>query len=279
MCVRATAREQVTSMVEPRKPKVLVVDDEKILRDLLERAISSEGCEVLLATDCAGALEQLKQHQLDLMLIDKNLPDGTGLDVIATLRGYDHLTPVIVMTGYSDTASAIQAVALDVFSYQCKPLDLEALKVEVASALEKRQLKIAAEQHAAETQELLTEAEQRVEAYRLLFNGGPDANFVYPIGDDGAPGAFVEANEMACQLTGYSHDELLTLRISDLNAGESAAGMLRRLAELREERQARYEIVIEERGGQPVPVEVTVRLIDLGGQQTAISALRPIVKL
>jgi PAS domain S-box-containing protein len=266
-------------MSEERKPKVLVVDDEKILRDLLHRAITSEGCEVLMATTCAEALEAIKAQPLDLLLIDKNLPDGSGLDVIATLRGHDHLTPVIVMTGYSDTASAIQAVALDVFSYQCKPLDLEALKVEVTSALEKRRMKIDLEQSAAQTRELLTEAEQRVEAYRLLFDEGPDAGFVYAIGDDGAPGSFVEVNQAACALTGFEREELLALRISDLNAGESRAGMLRRLAELREERQARYEIVISDKTGAPIPVEVTVRLVDLGGQQTAISALRPIVKL
>lgn len=122
-------------------PLILVVDDEEIIRTLLTRALTSRGYDVLAAPSKTEAKKLLDERVFDLLIVDKNLPDGSGLDIISKCRRRDHHTEAIVITGYSDTDSAIQAITLGVFRYVRKPFDLDALQLDITNALETGRLR------------------------------------------------------------------------------------------------------------------------------------------
>ena len=129
---------------------ILLVDDEEMVRNLLSRALRSDNHLVVTVGTKKEAFEQLAQTRFHLLIIDKNLPDGSGLSVVEGARSMGLDAEAIVITGYSDTDSAIQAVALGVFRYVRKPFDLDALRVDINRALETNRLRRALAQRTAQ---------------------------------------------------------------------------------------------------------------------------------
>jgi signal transduction histidine kinase len=128
-------------MVLSGSPLTLVVDDDEAIRRLLSRALTAHGLTVISAGSCTTGMNYLDDQEFALLLVDKNLPDGSGLDIIAAAREKGHRSEAIVITGYSDTESAIQAVSLGVFRYLRKPFDISALKTDIDNALETGRLR------------------------------------------------------------------------------------------------------------------------------------------
>ncbi|MCP4678346.1 MAG: response regulator [Deltaproteobacteria bacterium] len=128
-------------MKEQNTALILLVDDEQTIRTLLSRALTTLGHVVVTAETVSEACEHLVNREFDLLLIDKNLPDGSGLEIVAEARKKGHRSETIIITGYSDTESAIKAVELAVFRYVRKPFDLDALKVDITNALETGRLR------------------------------------------------------------------------------------------------------------------------------------------
>ena len=130
-------------MTSPRRARVLVVDDEKTFRLVAEAALVAEGLEVATAGSGREGLEQFRAFGPDLVVLDRNLPDADGLDVLARLRadaaarGAEE--PLVVMaTAYADIDNAVQALRLGAHDYLTKPLQLPDLVVTVKKALEAR---------------------------------------------------------------------------------------------------------------------------------------------
>jgi signal transduction histidine kinase len=120
-----------------KKPAtILIVDDEETVRVLLSRALAADDRVITLAGSVSEALGQMTKIQFDLLVVDKNLPDGSGLDIINKGRNLGQKPEAIVITGYSDMDSAIKAVSLGVFRYVPKPFSLDTLKVDVHRAIE-----------------------------------------------------------------------------------------------------------------------------------------------
>ena len=120
---------------------ILLVDDEEMVRNLLSRALRADKHLVVAVGSKREAFEQLSQTRFQLLIVDKNLPDGSGLSIVEGARNMGLDAEAIVITGYSDTDSAIQAVALGVFRYVRKPFDLDALRVDINRALETSRLR------------------------------------------------------------------------------------------------------------------------------------------
>jgi len=119
-----------------RPAAILIVDDEETVRVLLSRALQADDRTIALAGSVEQAVGLMSKTQFDLLLVDKNLPDGTGLDVIARARNLGQKPEAIVITGYSDMDSAIKAVSMGVFRYVPKPFSLDTLKIDVHRAIE-----------------------------------------------------------------------------------------------------------------------------------------------
>ncbi len=119
-----------------RTPRVLVVDDEADLRELLELTLVGMGLDV----DCAGTLADaeasLSANAYALCLTDMRLPDGDGLTLVGSInRGHPH-TPVAVITAYGSAENAVAALKAGAFDYLAKPVALDALRSLVRSALQ-----------------------------------------------------------------------------------------------------------------------------------------------
>src|SRR5438067_5334199 len=117
------------------RPRVLVVDDEASIRDLLAKTLALAEYDVDLAPDGRTALERLRVIPYDLLITDLKMPGVDGLTVIREARRLKADLPVIIITGYSNEASAIEAVNLGVSGYLTKPFRVPRVLAAASKAL------------------------------------------------------------------------------------------------------------------------------------------------
>jgi excisionase family DNA binding protein len=117
------------------RPRVLVVDDEASIRDLLSKTLALAEYDVDLAPDGRAALERLRIIPYDLLITDLKMPGVDGLTVIREARRLKADIPVIIITGFSTEASAIEAVNLGVSGYLTKPFRVPRVLTAAAKAL------------------------------------------------------------------------------------------------------------------------------------------------
>ncbi len=120
-------------------PRILVVDDEASLLSFLEMLFRDEGWEVATARSMAEARRRLASGW-DLVLCDIMMPDGNGLDLLREIQAADGHPAVVMMTAYTSTRSAIEAMKAGAFDYVSKPFDVDELKVVCQRALEQAAL-------------------------------------------------------------------------------------------------------------------------------------------
>jgi two-component system response regulator AtoC len=121
--------------------KILVVDDEPLIRDNLERILTEEDYAVT-SVDCGEkALSLLARDDFDLVLLDLNLPDINGIDVLRQAREIDPDLLVIVVTGYASVESAVRALKLGAYDYIKKPFKADVIKLIIRLAIEAQALK------------------------------------------------------------------------------------------------------------------------------------------
>ncbi len=107
---------------------ILVVDDDKNFRLLLEAELTLEGYEVVLADNGLGALKEINEEAPDLVILDLKMPDLHGLEVLKTIREKNKELPVIICTAYEKMQDDYTIWSGGVAAYLTKPLDLENLK-------------------------------------------------------------------------------------------------------------------------------------------------------
>ena len=117
------------------RPRVLVVDDEASIRELLEKTLALADYDVDLAADGRAALDRLRIIPYDLLITDLKMPGVDGLTVIKEARRLKPDVPVIIITGFSSEASAIEAVNLGVSGYLTKPFRVPRVLAAAARAL------------------------------------------------------------------------------------------------------------------------------------------------
>jgi excisionase family DNA binding protein len=124
-----------TLLLPAGRPRVLVVDDEASIRDLLSKTLALAEYDVDLAPDGRTALERLRMVPYDLLVTDLKMPGVDGLAVIREARRMKPDIPVIIVTGFSTEASAIEAVNLGVAGYLTKPFRIPRVLAAAAKAL------------------------------------------------------------------------------------------------------------------------------------------------
>ena len=127
-------------MTEPMqrlgKHHILVVDDEESLLEFLSLLLVDEGYEVSTANSVESARARLTEINPDLVLSDIMMPDGNGLDLLKEIKEGDTTTSVVMMTAYTSTKAAIEAMRLGAYDYVSKPFDVDELKVVIQKAVE-----------------------------------------------------------------------------------------------------------------------------------------------
>ena len=116
-------------------PRILLVDDEPDLLDLMELTLVKMGLETDRANSVAEAQTRLAQTHYDLCLTDMRLGDGEGLDVVACASALTAPVPVAVITAYGNAGNAVAALKAGAFDYLAKPVALDQLRALVKSAL------------------------------------------------------------------------------------------------------------------------------------------------
>ena len=117
------------------RPRVLVVDDEASIRDLLAKTLALAEYEVDVAPDGRSALDRMRMYPYDLLIADLKMPGMDGLTVIREAKRYKGDLPVIIITGFSTESSAIEAVNLGVAGYLTKPFRVPQVLAAAAKAL------------------------------------------------------------------------------------------------------------------------------------------------
>jgi two-component system response regulator AtoC len=121
---------------------VLVVDDESVFRVLVEEALASEGFEVRTAGSLRRARAEMEQSAPDVLVLDRRLPDGDGIDFLKAVRaGEGADTIVIVVTAYGDVENAVESLKAGATDYLTKPVQLTDLIVKLRKVVETRGLK------------------------------------------------------------------------------------------------------------------------------------------
>ncbi|MFQ5410811.1 MAG: sigma-54-dependent transcriptional regulator [Phycisphaerae bacterium] len=123
------------------KPRILIIEDEKLIRWSLRQRFQEEGGVVDEAENGSDGLDRLDQAIFDLVMLDYKLPDMTGLDVLRRIREQDKEIVVLIMTAYSNVENAVEAMRLGAYDYVSKPFKMDALMLTVQKALETTHLK------------------------------------------------------------------------------------------------------------------------------------------
>src|SRR5690349_17925792 len=117
------------------RPRILIVDDEQTVRDLVAKTLTMADYDVDTAPDGPSALDRLRSADYDLLITDLKMPGMDGLSVIREARQKSAELPIVIITGYSTEASAIEAINLGVCGYLTKPFRLPRVLAVAARAL------------------------------------------------------------------------------------------------------------------------------------------------
>ena len=123
-----------------RRIRVLVADDERNLRELMVRELGRKGHEVDDVGDGEAALARLQEASYDVVVLDMKMPKREGIEVLRELQALAEPPQVIVMTGFQEVSTAVEAMKLGAYDYLTKPTKIEELDIVIRKAAEKGQL-------------------------------------------------------------------------------------------------------------------------------------------
>jgi DNA-binding NtrC family response regulator len=174
-----------------RPIRVLVADDETKLRELLVRELGRKGHEVEGVGDGEAALGRLRDAAYDVVILDMKMPRKEGIDVLRELSAVPEHPQVIVMTGFQEVATAVEAMKLGAYDYLTKPTKIEELDVLLRKAAEKGQLlrdNQALRAHAPGAVPfagILTKSARMHEVMRVIERVAPTESAVLVLGESG----------------------------------------------------------------------------------------------
>jgi len=146
--------------------KLLIVDDEKHIREGLEKALTLDGFDVELASDGKEALDKLKEEDIDLIISDLKMPRLSGEELIKrALERYPNL-PIIILTGHGTIENAVEAMRNGAYDFITKPLNIDKLSLIVKRALENSSLK-------RQNRELLKQLKQKYSFENIIGKSTP----------------------------------------------------------------------------------------------------------
>jgi two-component system response regulator PilR (NtrC family) len=171
--------------------RILVVDDETSMRQLLEITLRKEGYRVTTARSGSKAVEAFEKSPYDLVISDIKMPDMSGVEVLRHVKGVAPETPVIMITAYSSAETAVDALRLGAYDYIAKPFKVDELKTTIKNALEKKQLKeevvslkrTLREKHGLDA--ILGTSPQMIKLFELIESVAPTNSTVLITGESG----------------------------------------------------------------------------------------------
>src|SRR3989304_8761936 len=120
--------------------RILVVDDEKSMRDFLAIMLKKEGSHVYLAEDGKSAIHSINKNVFDVVVSDIRLPDTNGIEILKHCKKVSPETDVVLITAYASTETAVEAVKMGASDYIYKPFDIEEMKFIIKRCISKKKL-------------------------------------------------------------------------------------------------------------------------------------------
>ena len=228
-----------------RRPKVLVVDDEEDFAVTLKDILETKGYEVAIAGDGKKALQVINKDSFNIGLVDLNLPDVSGLDLIHSFKLYSPNTELIVITGNPSLPTAVKALNAGAFGYIEKPYNIDRLFIVLERALERQRLI-----------GVLRESEVR---YRHLFEELGAASLLLNLRTMGIS----QPNKAFTKLFGYTETELPLFNFKDFLITDDHQILEQTLEKLQAEGRASLEVRLKRKGGPSFWAEIYFTLIQV----------------
>lgn len=153
--------------------KILVVDDERSIREGVERVLSRMGCEVTTAQNGKEGLDILKREAVSIAILDLKMPGMDGMELHQRIREIDERIVVIIITGYATIETAINAMKQGAYDFIPKPFEPDHLKIVVNRAIEKIRLSREAEKLQAERERTLIDLDREKSRTRTIIESLP----------------------------------------------------------------------------------------------------------
>ncbi len=238
-----------------RPDRVLVVDDEPVIQELVREIMHRY--EIVSALTIAEAHAYVAKGEVfEAALVDKNLPDGSGIDLVRWLRAERPDAEIVMITAYPSMDSALEAMSLGATDYLIKPLrEISELQLRVGNACDR------ARQRRAEAS-LVAALRDSEESYRDLFAATPDAILVL----ESETRKILSANAAAERLYGRTRAQLMTLSSSDLTATIPEPTITNGVLTRRDLRA----------DGTSIPVEVSTSTSQRAGSTHVIEVIRDV---
>src|SRR3979490_1886902 len=178
-------------MMNARQSRLLIVDDNEMNRDMLARRLARKGYVIGLAENAQDLLQRVKQNGVDLVLLDIEMPEISGLDALKTLR--EHYSPaelpIIMVTAKTQSEDIVKALDLGANDYLTKPIDFPVAVARIGTQLS-----------GTKAQEAFKESEER---YALAARGSNDG-----LGDWNLPANVVHFSPRWKAMLGYHEGEI-----------------------------------------------------------------------
>jgi PAS domain S-box-containing protein len=277
--------------LEPTQATILIVDDTPDDLRLLSHILKKQGYIVHAFDEGSEALEVVEQIQPDLILLDVMMPGMDGYTLCEHLKAKEtiHDKPVIFISALDHVQSKVKGFRLGGVDFITKPFQREEIQARIATHLalqrmqqelvenntrlqqeitERQRVELALRQSEAALQQVNTQLEQRVAEQTANLRL---AQFALDQAGDGIfwaqhDGQFVYVNDAACRKLGYTRDELLTMKVWDIDA-QLTPEEWNQCWEGRQEHTFRHETIHRTKDGRTFPVEVSLSFIIAGEQE------------
>jgi two-component system repressor protein LuxO len=177
-----------------KRPTVLLVEDTYALAETYRAYLDPQDLDVHLAANCAEALEAVERLSPSVIVIDVNLPDGSGLDLMRRIKGRPAPCEVVLVTGMASVNMAVEAMREGAYDFIMKPFTAERLRVTLRNALERLRLASRIEELAAEAETLpdgegvagmIGRSRSMRTVYHILANAAPTNATIFITGESG----------------------------------------------------------------------------------------------
>jgi len=142
--------------------KILIVDDELSIRELLSRQLGAEGFEVFVAEDASHAERIIKESNPDVVLLDIAMPGESGTEFLERMTLTRRKLPFIMMTGAGDVQQGVECLKTGAYGYVFKPLNIEEIRVNIANALNRAAIERQNEEYRKHLERMVGEQTRKV---------------------------------------------------------------------------------------------------------------------
>lgn len=135
-----------SEILKMQQHKILVIDDEEVMRSMLKDVLTDEGYDVEVASNGFEGVGKIKSYTYDLIITDIIMPEIDGIEVLKRAKEISPNSDVLVMTGYASVETAVKSMRLGATDYIVKPFNIEQIQIVVSRTIEKRSLEKKAEE-------------------------------------------------------------------------------------------------------------------------------------